>query len=148
MDTDNDRPTLRDDNTLLYAMESNPTLKTYAGNFLLYGGVLAGHADGRFDTEEFTYLADALRPCFDQPETMIEAITSPEMAVSSLEETMDWLNKNGTHVRENLLACLAGIVAADHVLQQEELRFIQNVANGLGIPKEQGQQILSNAFGK
>ncbi|MBN2344364.1 MAG: TerB family tellurite resistance protein [Deltaproteobacteria bacterium] len=137
---------LSEDNSLLCTLELNPTLKTYASNFLLYGGILAGHSDGRFDLEELAYLSDALSPLFDSPEELIRGMGSPETAVASLDETMDWLKENGDDVNHDLLRCLTGIVAADHVLRPGELRFIQNISNGLGISSEDGKQILEDAF--
>lgn len=137
---------LSEDNSLLCTLELNPTLKTYASNFLLYGGILAGHADGHFDLDELSYLSEALNPLFDSPEALIKGMGSPEMAVASLNETMDWLRENGDSIKHDLLRCLTGIVAADHVLRSGELKFIQNISKGLGIPSEEGKQILTDAF--
>lgn len=146
MQTEKGQYSLSEDNMLLTTLELDPQLKTYASNFLLYGGILAGHADGQLDTEELSYLSDALLPLFESPTELIQEIGSPEVAVSSLKETMEWLKENGTDIKRKLLRCLTGIVAADHILRPGELRFIQNVSSGLGISPEDRKRILNEAF--
>ncbi|MBN2715793.1 MAG: hypothetical protein JXX14_08055 [Deltaproteobacteria bacterium] len=137
---------LNEDTHLLCILELDPTLKRHASNFLLYGGILAGHSDGHFTLEELAYLSESLSPLFDTPEAIMKALLSPNMAVLSFEKSMGWLRHNGSEINLSLLRCLSGLVASDHMLRPEEVRFLQNTCKGLGINSEDGRTILSQAL--
>ena len=137
---------LSEDTSLLCLLELKPALRFHASNFLLYGGILAGHSDGHFTLEELAYLAQSLSPLFDSPEALIQALLAPELAVELFWQTISWLKVNGGEIKHNLLRYLSGIMAADHMLRPAERRFIQNITRELGIPSAEGLQILTEAI--
>ncbi|MBN2526818.1 MAG: hypothetical protein JXR76_10520 [Deltaproteobacteria bacterium] len=137
---------LSEDTSLLCQLELDSRLKSYATSFLLYGGILAGHCDGHFTLEELAYLSESLSPLFDTPETLIYALLSPDSATEPFWQTISWLKVNGDEIKISLLRYLSGIMTADHMLRPAERRFIQNITRELGIPSEEGQQILSEAI--
>ena len=137
---------LAEDTELLHALVADNALKEHAGNFLLYGGVMAGHADGQLGEEEIAYLADALSPIFEDARGIILSIDSPEYALQFLEASIVWLRGNAGLVRNDLIRCLSGIAAADDVLDPDERRFVQNMAERLGVPSQVALEILEGAF--
>jgi len=122
-------------------------LRQHARNFLLAGGLMAGHSDGELVLEEQEALIDALRELFDDPEGAIERLVSPEVALDLLQGSMAWLKDYGGERRMDLYRHLAAIVAADGVLAPDEARFMQNVAQGLGIPLDEALAVIKREFG-
>jgi len=121
-------------------------LKKATGTFLLAGGLMAGHSDGELVEEEKAYLVGALDPLFEDPEKEIARLESPEEALAMMREAMEWLRVNDEERCELVYSHLCAIVAADGVLDDGEIRFMQNVANGLGIPLEEATALLHKAM--
>lgn len=124
----------------------NRELTHHARNFLLAGGLMAGHSDGELVEEEQNYLLAVLAVLFDDPRGAIERIESPETAIELLESSMLWLEHNGGDTRLELYRHLAAIVAADGVLDDNELRYMQNVAKRLGISNDDARDLLQQQF--
>ncbi len=137
---------LKDDSALMALLNTDAVLKTFAGNFLLYGGLLAGSADGNLSGEERDYLIDALSPLYDMPEIMIQCMNSPQMAQDSMAETLEWLKEHGGEARIPLFQALSCIIAADDALDDREKAFMDEVAAGLGIDPEKGEEMVRRSF--
>jgi uncharacterized tellurite resistance protein B-like protein len=118
----------------------------HARNFLLAGGLMAGHSDGELVEEEQNYLLAVLAVFFDDPDEAIERIDSPETALELLQSSMLWLEEHGGDMRLELYRHLAAIVAADGVLDENELRYLQNVSQRLGIPGDDARDVLRQQF--
>ena len=134
------------DDEMKASLAKRRELRQHAGEFLLAGGLLVGHADGELVEEERSALVDALEELFDDPETQLHRMSSPEHALAALESSMAWLKENGGERRERLYKHLAVIVAADGVLDDDEIRFMQNIALNLGLPLETATGIMHQAM--
>jgi uncharacterized tellurite resistance protein B-like protein len=120
----------------------NQELKHHARNFLLAGGLMAGHSDGELSAEEQEYLLGVLAGLFDDPGGAVDRLDSPAVAIELLESSMTWLEQHGGAHRVELFRHLAAIVAVDGVLDPNELRYMQNVAERLGIPQTDARAAL------
>ncbi len=134
------------DDEMKEALSRRRELRKYAGEFLLAGGLLAGHADGELVEEERDALIGVLGELFDDPDKQLHTMSSPEHALDSFDKAMDWLRDNGGSRCESLYKYLAVIVAADGVLDDDEIRFMQNVAVNLALPLEAATAILHEAM--
>ena len=128
------------------ALANDRELTHHARNFLLAGGLMAGHSDGELVEEEQNYLLAVLAVLFDDPDGAIERIDSPETAIELLQSSMLWLEQHGGEAPLGLYKHLAAIVAADGVLDDNELRYLQNVARRLGIPDDEARDLLQQQF--
>ena len=131
---------------LLRHLEAHRDLRETAGRFLLFGGLLAGHSDGRLDDSERNYLSESLSPFMEDTESQIDAATDPEAAVAGFGEAMAALRARGGEICKDMFRVIAALVAADGVLDPDELKFMRNVAAGLGVPSEVARDILTRAF--
>ncbi len=137
---------IKPDDALLEELSKRRALKAMVKKFLLSGGLLAGHSDGTLCGDERACLIQAMSDLFDDPETALAELTSPEQAIAMLEESMAWLEKNSAKERLPLYKYLAQIVAADGVLDPDETSFMQNVAKGLGVPSRLAKDIVMEAM--
>lgn len=128
------------------ALARKRELKKNTGAFLLAGGLMAGHSDGELVEEEKAYLVQALESLFDDPEEEIARLSSPEDALEMMNTSMEWLRENDEDRCAMLYSHLAAIVAADGVLDDDEIRFMQNVAVGLGISLPDATALLHRAM--
>jgi len=127
-------------------LDEDRQLRHHARNFLLAGGLLAGHSDGDLSVEEQDRFVEALTEYFDDPDDVVERIDSPDVAIELLKSSMMWLERSGGDHRLELYRHLAEIVAADGALDPMELRYMQNVAKGLGIPQAEAKAVIQAEF--
>ncbi|MCP4678184.1 MAG: TerB family tellurite resistance protein [Deltaproteobacteria bacterium] len=137
---------IKPDDALLEELTKRRELRGMVKNFLLSGGLLAGHSDGELCGDERACLLLAMSSLFDDPEAALAELTSPEQAIAMLKESMAWLEENSAKERLPLYKYLAQIVAADGVLDRQETSFMQNVAKGLGVPSELARAIVLEAM--
>lgn len=129
-------PELRDE------LARREELRLHARNFLLAGGLMAGHSDGELVDEEQDTLIEALASLCRDPAGEIERLDSPEVALDLLQGSMTWLAEHGGELRLELYIHLAAIVAADGRFDPGEAAYMQNVAQGLGIPLDEAHEII------
>jgi len=125
------------------ALDRRQELKRYSREFLLAGGLMAGHSDGELSAEEHDRLVEALGPLYDDPEGEIVRLESPVVALELLDASMAWLKEHGGDRRLELYRHLAAIVGVDGELDPDESRYMQNVAKGLDIPLNDAFEMIN-----
>jgi hypothetical protein len=127
----------------LMDFEVTEELDVHARDFLIAGGLLAGHADrAGMDREEYDGLIELLVPTSSHPEALVEQVQSPEQAREMLAASIAWLRENGGPAVFDLYTKLAHLVSLDGRLLGDEEPFLMEIAEGLGIPPKQANQCL------
>jgi hypothetical protein len=127
----------------LMDFEVTDDLDVHARDFLVAGGLLAGHADGKgMDREEYDALIELLVPMSSHPEALVARIETPEQAQELLAKSMAWLRQNGGPAVFDLFGRLAHLVSLDGRILGKEEEFLMHVAEGLGIPRKQANECL------
>ena len=117
-------------------MERTPTEpeEVHKLNYVLAGGVLVGHADGKgLGEREMQCLVDMLMPLTSDPEESIADITSVAQAEQMLAESSAWMKENTGEVRFVGFKYLCIIAIAEGLTPAEE-QLLYRIAEMTGIP--------------
>jgi uncharacterized tellurite resistance protein B-like protein len=121
----------------LMEYETSEPMENHARDFVLAGGVLAAHADGRGKSwDEHDALVEMLRPTLADPNAAISKIVSLQQAEAVFTKNARWLRDNGGEERFTAFRYLSIICAQDGVLLGNEESFLLRAAEMLGIPKK------------
>jgi Zn-dependent protease with chaperone function len=135
--------------TKLMEYEATKPLDVKTRDFVLAGGVMTAHVDGRaFSPEEYDMLVKWLLPVIPDPEAAISKITSYDQARKMLTESAAWLKENAGEERFVAYRMLVGIAAVDGDLSSKEEEFLYEVADLLDIPRKAAKKIVRQILSK
>ena len=119
----------------LMEYETSEPMESHARDFVLAGGVLAAHADGKGKSwDEHDRLVEMLRPTLADPDAAITKIVSLQQAEEVLTKNARWLRDNGGEDRFTAFHYLSIVCAQDGILEGNEELFLLRAAEMLGIP--------------
>jgi Zn-dependent protease with chaperone function len=121
-------------------------------NYVLAGGVLIGHADGRgLGDREMQILIEMLMPLTSDPEETIASITTSAQAENMLAESAAWMRENTGELKFHGFRYLCIIAAAEGMTPGEE-QLLYHIAEMTGIPRKAAgdliHEVMTNFAGK
>jgi uncharacterized tellurite resistance protein B-like protein len=131
----------------LMEYEASEPLEIHARDFVLAGGVLAAHADGKgMSSDEHERLVEMLLPTIADPKAGIAKIVSVQQAEEALGRSARWLRENAGEERFTALHYLSIICTQDGVLEGNEESFLLRAAEMLGIQENVAKKAISDTL--